>query len=177
MNFETTKGRRRQRARPPEDDFGKQTSSAKIINESALHQAALLEARWEAQAAKMAKQELRRQASKLLQNLTMTVKTLERQLLVDDDDDNDDDSNSNSNSNSTRGVTTSSLTPPRPPVCAGLPNVCFAESFAMHFSKCVVLSSRQTTSPPAAVFPFEPLVGGPSLLFLLFFLGAWKWAP
>jgi len=91
MNFETTKGRRRQRARHPEDDFGKQTSSAKIINESALRQAALLEAQWEAQAAKMAKQELRRQASKLLQNLTMTVKSLERQLLVDDDDDNDDD--------------------------------------------------------------------------------------
>jgi hypothetical protein len=96
MNFDdngTTRRKRRQRrnltsraAGKDIDDFGQQIRSNGVVNERALRQATLLEAQWEADAAKLAKQELRQQAKELLESLTMTVKNLERQLLVPEQD-------------------------------------------------------------------------------------------
>ena len=84
MNFNVAKRRRRPRRKNSEqDDFGRQTKPL-VVNERALRQSALLEAQWEADAARIAKQELRKQASDLLQSLTLTVKNLERQLAIED---------------------------------------------------------------------------------------------
>lgn len=75
-------GRRRRRPRE-EDDFGKEATVT--YNEQAMKQAALLEAMMEQQAQLIAKQQLRQQAKELLESVSSTVKSLERQLDLSDD--------------------------------------------------------------------------------------------